>query len=166
MNSLVLQCIASKLETRDLCRLCQVYRELRHDRAFWRRMIRKRYSRLAREEDGDLFVLFLELHKFRQGRISLHVDFIFDGVMNVQQSYMLMQNFVRKNMPAFDVEHCLDSVSGKYVYKSKKENLYYFIFYLYPKAHMTRSEAEAEVSRVLCKTKTPKGFTIDSFSSY
>ncbi|SHO33346.1 F-box domain [Cedratvirus A11] len=156
----VIQRIASNLESKDLLRLCFVYRELRHDQSFWRRMIKKRYQRTIKDEEGDLFILFLELNEFAQGQITLTVNFIFDGVMDIRQSYLELYSLLCKSMVEFDVEHGLDVLSGRYVRKDKSQsNLYFLTYYLYPKAHMTRVEALSGVMFLLHTVKLPKGFT-------
>nr|WIL04805.1 hypothetical protein Cduv_325 [Cedratvirus duvanny] len=156
----VIQHIASNLEIKDLLRLCFVYRELRHDQSFWRRMIKKRYGRTIKDEEGDLFVLFLELNEFARGKVTLTVNFIFDGVMRVGQSYLELYSLLCKSMAEFDVEHGLDILHGKYVRKDKSQNnLYFLTYYLYPKAHMTKVEALSGVMFLLHTVKLPKGFT-------
>jgi hypothetical protein len=156
----IVQHIARKLEIKDLLRLCVVYRELRHDQCFWRRMIKKRYQRTIKDEKGDLFVLFLELNEFARGKVTLTVNFYFDGIMDVRQSYLELYSLFCKSMVEFDVEHGLDVLSGKYVRKDKSQsNLYFLTYYLYPKVCMTRVEALTGVMLLTHKVKLPKGFS-------
>lgn len=156
MHINVLHCIAHKLPTRDLLLLCQVYRELRHDRAFWKKVIRKRHLRVAKEED-DLLYLFLQLEEFVHGSVKVVVNFAFDGVMDVRQSYMNAYFIFTKAMEGFDVEHGLDVLSGKYVRQDKDR--YHFSYYFYPKTSLTREEAMSTVMNLMHMAKLPKNLS-------
>lgn len=153
----ILQCIAHKLNTKDLLSLCQVHRELRHDRSFWKKVIRKRHARVIKDEEDDLLYMFLELEEFVHGSVKVLVNFVFDGVMNVQQSYMQVHSIFAKVMVGFDVEHGLDVLSGKYVRKDRDG--YSLTYHIYPKTHLTRIEAMSMIMVLLHRVKLPKNFS-------
>ncbi|SPN79574.1 F-box domain-containing protein [Brazilian cedratvirus IHUMI] len=156
MHINILHCIAHKLDTKDLLSLCQVHRELRHDRSFWKKVIRKRHARVI-DDEGDLLHLFLELEEFVHGSVKLVVNFVFDGVMNVQQSYMQVHSIFTKVMGEFDVEHGLDVLSGKYVRKDRDG--YSLTYHIYPKTRLTRIEAMSMIMLLLHRVKLPKNFS-------